>query len=390
MSDSARHALFAIAEETYGTTPASPAFKTIRHTGTNLGLSKSSIVSEELRADRQITDVRHGTKQAAGDISGEFSYGSYDDFLEATLCGTWAAKAAPVVGTNISAAASDNSLNFAGNNAPAVEAGDKISIAGFTGAVGNNRASAVVVSRTAAKIVISGGAALVDDAAGESVTITTLTQQLKAGVTRRSFTVLRNFTDLLEADKPFHRFTGVELNKLSLTVAVNAIVKAVFSVIGQDMQDPEGTAPASSTFEAANGNSPMDSFSGLLYEGGEVIAVITEVSLALENGINPKFVVGSDVTIRPSIGRSNLTGQITAYFENSALLSKFINETESTIVFYLADLDGGKYRITIPRLKYNGGQPDTQGQGAVTLSLPIQALYDSVTGSNIIIDKIPA
>ncbi len=310
--------------------------------------------------------------------------------MEATLCGTWAAKAAPYTASTISAAAADNSINDSANGLPLLTAGDKVTIAGFTGTVGNNRVGALVVSSTAAKLVISGGVALVNDASGEAVTITTLTQQLKAGIVRRSFTVLRNFTDLLEADKPFHRFTGVEMNKLALSVTVNAIVKAVFSVIGQDMQDPEGTAPASSTYVAANGNSPMDSFSGLLYEGGSVIAVITEISLALENGINPKFVVGSDVTIRPSIGRSNLTGQITAYFENSALLSKFINETESVIVFYLADLAGGKYRITIPRLKYNGGQPDTQGQGAITLSLPIQALFDSTTASNIVIDKIPA
>ncbi|MFA7063569.1 MAG: phage tail tube protein, partial [Methanomethylophilus sp.] len=35
------------------------------------------------------------------------------------------------------------------------------------------------------------------------------TDQLKAGTTRRSFTVERYFGDILTADKPFHRFTGV-------------------------------------------------------------------------------------------------------------------------------------------------------------------------------------
>lgn len=390
MSDSSRHSLHAVAESAYGTTPATPAFKTIRHTGTNLGLSKSSIVSEELRADRQLTDVRHGTKQVGGDISGELSYGTYDDFLEAVLCGTWAVKAAPYIASTISAAAADNSINDSANLLPILTPGDKVTIAGFTGDVANNRAGAVVVSSTASKLVISGGVPLVNDAAGESVTITTLTSVLKAGVVRRSFSILRHFSDLLEADQPFHRFVGVELNKVSLSVAVNAIVKAVFSAIGQDMIDPAGTAPAGSTYPAANTNSPMDSFSGLLYEGGTVIAVITEITAELENGIQPKFVVGSDVTKKPSIGRSNLTGQITAYFENSALLTKFINETDSSIVFYLADLAGNQYRITIPRLKYNGGQPDTQGQGAITLALPFQALLDSVSGSNIIVERIAA
>src|SRR6478736_4239215 len=100
MSDSARHGLFAIAEVTYGTTPAvTPALKTIRHTGTTLALSKGTFMSEELRPDRQIVDFRHGVRQTGGDMDHELSYGSLDDFLEAVLMGTWAVKAAPVVGT---------------------------------------------------------------------------------------------------------------------------------------------------------------------------------------------------------------------------------------------------------------------------------------------------
>lgn len=391
MSDSSRHNLHAIAEVTYGVTPTpTPAFKTLRHTGTNLGLTKSSMISEELRADRQIHDFRHGTKQTGGDIMTELSYGSHDEFLQAVTLGTWAAKAAPYAAMTISAAAADNSINDSANGLPVLAVGDKVTIAGFTGTVGNNRAGAVVVSSTASKLVISGGALLVNDAAGESVTITTLTETLKAGVTRRSFSVLRNFTDLGAGTKPFHLFTGVEFNKFTLTVAVNAIIKAVYGAVGKDFAPPSETAPTGATYVAPNTNAVMDSFSGTIYEGGAAIATITEISLNLENGIEPKFVIGSDVTTRPSIGRSNLTGQISAYFEDSALLEKFINETESSIVFTLEDLAGNLYRFTLPRIKYNGGQPDTQGQGAITQALPIQALYDTATASQIIIDRVAA
>lgn len=389
MSDSSRHSLHAIPEVTYGTTPANPAFQTVRHTGTNLGLTKQTMISEELREDRQITDFRHGNKQTGGDIMGELSYGTYDSFLEAVMLGTWAVKAAPYTAATISAAASDNSINDSANGLPVLSAGDKVTIAGFTGTVGNNRAYATVVSSTASKLVISGGAALVDDAAGEAVTITTLTQVLKAGIVRRSFSVLRHFSDLGAGAKPYHLFTGVELNKLALTVAVNAIVKATFSTVGKDFGAPSDTAPAGSTYVAANTKAVMDSFSGEIKEGGATIAIVTELGLTLENGIEPRFVIGSDTTIRPSIGRSNLTGQVTAYFEDAALLEKFINETESSLVFGLEDLAGNAYRFTLPRIKYNGGQPDTQGQGAITLALPIQALYDTASASQIVIERNP-
>ena len=302
MADSSRHNLYAIAETTYGTTPATPAFKTIRHTGTNLALSKNTMISEELRADRQISDFRHGTKQTGGDISTEMSFGAFDDFLEAMLCGTWTSDV------------------------------------------------------------------------------------LKAGVTRRSFSVMRYFSDLSGGAKPYHLFTGVEMSKLALSVAVNAIVKAVFSTVGQ-AQSVQTTAPTGSTYVAAPTAGVMDSFSGAIKEAGSTIAVITEFSLTLENGIEPKFVVGSDTTIHPSIGRSNCTAQITAYFEDSTLLDKFINETESSLELNIADKAGNKYTILLPRIKYTGGQPDTQGQGPITLAMPIQALFDSVTGTNIQITR---
>lgn len=502
MSDSARHALFAIPEVTYGLTPATPAFATVRHTGVTLGLSKSTLISAELRSDRQIADFRHGTKQIGGDIQTEVSYGgNFDTLLEAVLLGTWAVKAAPFVSSATAAVAADNSLingvqqvetataagsvsgdgnasvtitgvdvvgsplvlavavlngdtasdwatkvraalnataaitNFftvggsttaisltrkvpAANDAtlnialatgtatgitaaptsanttagvvgtfPSWVAGDKITIAGFTGTVANNQ-NATIVSRTASKIVVTTAVALVDDAAGESVTLTSLTYALKAGTTRRSFSLLRNFSDL--ATGGFHLFSGVEFNKLALKLSVNQIVTAVFSALGQAMAEAADTAPSGSTYNAPTTTSPLDSFSGSLVENGTTLALLTELALTLENGLEARFVVGSDETIRPSIGRSNLSAQATAYFESSTLLNKFINETESSMVVNLPDLAGNAYRLTLPRIKYNGGQPDTQGQGAITLAMPIQALYDSVTGTNIIIERIPA
>ena len=84
-----RHDLAYIAEVTYGTTPGTPTLQKLRHTGTTLGLSKDSIESEELREDRHIAHYRHGNKSVGGDVNFEMSYGTYDDFLEAVMCGTW-------------------------------------------------------------------------------------------------------------------------------------------------------------------------------------------------------------------------------------------------------------------------------------------------------------
>lgn len=389
--DSSQHAMSQIVESVYGTTPDTPAFKLIRHKGTTLALAKGSMISEELRADRQISDMRHGNKQVGGEITGELSYGTYDEFMEACLGGTWAVKAAPYTASTISAAASDNSINDSANGLPLLTAGDKVTITGFTGTVENNAVKAVVVTSTAAKMVLTTSTPFVDDAAGEAVTVTTLTQKLSPGATRRSFSILRDFSDATEAGQNrYHLYVGQEIATFKLTIGVEALLQVAFSVIGKNQPAPSDDAPAGATFVAANTNAVLDSFTGTLYEGGAAIATVTELNFTLENGLAPKFVVFQDTMNRPSLGRSDLKGQITAYAENASLLKKFINQTESSLVFTLADGAGNKYRFTIPRIKYTGGQMDTAGQGPIMIPAPWQALLDSTSSTNLKIERIAA
>lgn len=212
------------------------------------------------------------------------------------------------------------------------------------------------------------------------------TDQLKAGVLRRSFTLERYFADILAANKPWHRFTGCEFNTMELQVNANALITGTFGVVGKD-QVLAALAIAGATYPAAPATEPLDSFTGALKEGGVDIAVVTELTLSLDNGLDPKYVVGSKTTNRPSISRSNVTGTMTAYFEDSTLLEKFINETESSLEFTLPDGAGNSYRFVIPKLKYTGGQPDVTSEGPITLAMPFQAILDSVSGTNIIIER---
>lgn len=81
-----------------------------------------------------------------------------------------------ITAATISAAASDNSYNDSGSGfvAAGFTAGMHVNVQGFTGSAANNIVDAVVTAVTAGKLTIGGadGAVIVDDAAGESVTIT--------------------------------------------------------------------------------------------------------------------------------------------------------------------------------------------------------------------------
>ena len=388
MANGSRHSMRYVPESVYGQTPATPAFKPVRHTGTTLGLSKESLQSEEIRSDRQIADFRHGAYQVGGDINFELSFGSFDDLLEAVTLGTWVANFS--TGAQSLSATATGFARAAGSFiTDGLAVNDVIVASGFTNAGNNGRFRITALTATSITATALEGQTQVVEAAAADRTLSTLRAKLKAGTVRRSFTMERFFGDILTADKPYHRFTGVELNTMALAISANAMITGTFGTLGQNMTTDTAIV-AGATYALPTTTSPLDSFTGTLNEAGTPIAVITEIQLNLENGLEARFVVGSKQSILPSIGRSNCSGTITAYFENSLLLDKFINETESNIVFELPDGAGNKYIFTLPRIKYNGGQPDVEGEGPVTLSMPFQSLLDSVTQTNIQIERVPA
>jgi hypothetical protein len=90
MSDSNRVQVGIIEEVTPGLTPATPAFETLRITGTpSLAFEPLTVVTNEIRADRQITDLIPVGAEAGGDIGYELSKGALDTVLQGALFDSW-------------------------------------------------------------------------------------------------------------------------------------------------------------------------------------------------------------------------------------------------------------------------------------------------------------
>lgn len=215
---------------------------------------------------------------------------------------------------------------------------------------------------------------------------------VRIGTTRRSFSILRVFDDLdgvAPNNKKCQLFTGMEANTLSLAVTTEAINQITVGWVGKGMS-LSATPPVGATLGTPDDTAGMDSFTGTITEGGQSIAVITEIQINLENGIEPRYVVGSRNSIRPSLGVAQVSGQVTAYFEDSYLLEKYINEQTSNIEFTLTDGEGGNaYKFTLPKIKYTGGNTDVGGQGSITIVLPFTATYDGTSDTTMMITRIP-
>ncbi len=72
-----------------GAVPATPTWKVWRATGGGLRLNKSTVTSDERRADRNVPDLIQTGQDWAGDYQCELSYGTHDDLFAALLRGTW-------------------------------------------------------------------------------------------------------------------------------------------------------------------------------------------------------------------------------------------------------------------------------------------------------------
>jgi hypothetical protein len=207
--------------------------------------------------------------------------------------------------------------------------------------------------------------------------------QLKVGETLSSFTIRRFFSDITQ----YQVFTGVRFATMSVSVQPNQISTVTFGCNGQDMTT---TNISGATQNAANTNTPFSGQEvGSIKEGGATVAGITGIEFTLDNGLDSAFELGSDVTGEHVIGRSNVTGTVTAYFQDQSLLNKFVNETESSVEFTQQDIDGNTLRFVFPKIKYTGGQPDVSGEGPIILSLPFQAIYDSTDDTNFYIERNP-
>lgn len=89
MTNASQTRLAYVTESTWGTTPSTPAFQNLRFTGESLNPNIENTVSNEIRPDRNVTDLIQTGQSAGGSFAFELSYGSFDDILESLMQSAW-------------------------------------------------------------------------------------------------------------------------------------------------------------------------------------------------------------------------------------------------------------------------------------------------------------
>lgn len=158
MSDTNRVAVRIVEETTFGTTPATPAFEELRVTEANPSFQPNTVTSNEIRSDRQVTDLILVGAEAGGPLGLEVSHGALDTIIEGAMFSSWVNKpnrynvTSDSVITDVDASSDTYEVTSGGG---AFVVGHLVRATGFTNSGNNGLVRAISGSGVAALVVAS-------------------------------------------------------------------------------------------------------------------------------------------------------------------------------------------------------------------------------------------
>ena len=381
-SDTNSTSLFYSEETEWNEEPVTPTMKELQRVSDTLQHQKNTVVPATIRTDRLNEDIVYVGAQASGGFAFELRYGQYDDLIAAVM-GCPAFEVATLTASDISVASADSSFNTAAGDfvAAGYKVGMYFSTAGFTNAANNGFHRILTV--TATKIT-TNTVGLVTEAAGPS--ITTRAKRAINGVTKRSFLMEKRYNDVGQ----YQVMRGMRVNSLTMEVRASQIITGNFDFMGaRGLYQATSIAGAST---AAPGNPAFDASANVyeIMEGGTELATpLQSFTITINGNAGVQPAVANLYPIGIRYGTLEMTGTVVAYFQDVALLNKFVNHTPSSMTLKLRDGNGKGVVFTFYRLFFSEGQTPVPGQNQdVFLTMPFRASYDPVTGHGMQYDSL--
>lgn len=207
---------------------------------------------------------------------------------------------------------------------------------------------------------------------------------LKVGTTPKYFSIEDYAADIDQA----RLFTGMTVSSMAVSMAPNQMVTTTFGMVGSDMT----ISATQKTQDAASSAQPFDAYSGDLAIGNVAssssAAIITAIDFTVNNSFSPTFVIGSASAPSLEYGMAEVEGTFTAYFEDAALINRFINEVESELIITVNDPSAAnEYEFMFPRIKVNSADVGVDGPLSRLITMSFVAIYDSTEGTNFKISR---
>lgn len=368
----------------WGVLAGNTGAKYLRRVTADFTLTKDAYESNEIRTDYQISDFRHGVKSVDGSLNGEFSPGSYSDFIASVVAKDFAS-VTPVSSLTLTIAASGQLYTVTRSAGSwltdGFEVGNIVRLSGGTldaNTVGNNL---LVVSLTALALTVRvlNGSTLVAQSAIASCTATIQGKKTFApltGHTDDSYTIEEWYSDILQSEV----YTGNKVGSVAFQLPSTGLSTIDIAFQGKDLTQ-KGTTQYFTTPTAAGTTGIFAAVNGAVVVNGVPAALITSADLTIERGLEAATVVGSNTAADIFTGRIRVSGNISVYFQDAAYRDYFVNESEVALVFALSSDNSNASNavsFVLPRVKLgSSGKSDTE-LGLITQH-SFTALLNSVT-----------
>lgn len=349
----------------------------LRRVASTINLAKDAFSSNEVRPDQQVYDARHGVRRVSGNIQGELSTQSYDDFIEASLRGTWASGVTASQSDFTSIVVSAGKFAIGGGSwiTKGFRVGDVIRLSGFSHTNVGRNFRITALTATQATVYPTPDAMSSQTTFGVAVA----GKKLLCGTTQRSFTIEQFYPDIDVSET----FLGCRIGEMAVSLPPTGMANISFGLQGVNMLDTNAAqAPVFANPAAAQTTNLLAGVNGSLSVAGAPSAIVTSLDLSVSNNLSSTPVVGSVIVPEIFYGRLVVTGSLSAYFADQTMLDYFLNESEISLVAQLDDANGSDFMtFRMNRVKLMGANKSVGPDGGVILQSPFQSLLSSgVTG----------
>lgn len=392
-----------VEETTWGQTPLTPAFERLRVTSDNLMVDRENIVSTEKRPDRNVTDLIQVGGGASGSIGFELSYGTFDKLIASMMHSEWVDGVVADPDLIVTAATMTNGAYVIAAQ-PAEPAAVTVT---RTVAGGEDTAGKIIVTGTSPSgsviaeelvpgadgVTVSGskifatvtsvvGVDWVTDGTDDSITVGVAASggSIKNGIKPKSFTFER-LVPTGEATAEYMRFTGMQVNSMTLNANSKEIVNGTMEFLGSGGA-VAATALAGATYADMTTTDVMDAGTGFagLSLGSLTGAHVLGLSLTATNNLRTASELGNVNALGVGYGRFEVSGSIDIYFEDTSVMEAFLAGDAVALAFTVGKETGQKYTFSIPKVKFESGGLNVGGNDEdLIVNLQWKGLYDSAT-----------
>lgn len=212
------------------------------------------------------------------------------------------------------------------------------------------------------------------------------------GITHKTFT-LEEFFEQGTPDT-FIRYVGCRVNTLDLSLEAKKSVQANFGIMGLESPAPGTAIITGATYAAATTTEVFNAalnVADLDVTGIAATPVIQKLSVRVNSNLYANDAVARRGTYSHGLGRFEVEGSISAYFETKDVYEAVLAHTTVGISFELQDAAGNKYLFEIPKAKLMDGGPSKPGNGrAVMVDVPFRGFIDTGIGGTMKITRTPA